>query len=453
MSRLAQKISIYGILGLLILTSACNSPTKLIKPIEKGGFSLKKSTYAPLGKGIIPIGAWISPPRENIHEKNPNYITNENFKNVKDAGLNFIISLYENLDISVDSVLKALDAADANGLKLIVNDPGIASGQDDYDTMVERIKTYSGSPAYLGTMLYDEPAIPLFDSFALVRDSYKKACPDNVFYINILPDYAKKDQCYVNKAFESGGNMTKEDYKNYLTQYVSKINPEFISYDYYPCEGAFPSIKEGYFTNMCEVREIAGLNGIPFWVFIQSCSFGSYVRVPKRAETFWQVNTALALGALGIQYFCYWMPLEYDSWEGGIVSRTGEKTPIYNDVKDINKQISAIDAVLTDCVSKGVITLNSSPAPIPEKVILSSYGEFSSVTGTNNPILIGCFDQNGKDVFYVVNNSIETDCTFNINFKANKHFRIIQNAINETKTSKSLKLSLKAGEGVLIQID
>ncbi len=42
---------------------------------------------------------------------------------------------------------------------------------------------------------------------------------------------------------------------------------------------------------------------IPFWTFVQTCSFNSGRRIPTEADILWQVNTALAYGAKGIQYF------------------------------------------------------------------------------------------------------------------------------------------------------
>lgn len=461
MKSIINKIIISILICALPITCSCNKTIppnesiaeKLSDTNSNGGLELKKNSYAPLGKGIMPIGAWISPPRENIYQDNPNYITNENFKNVKDSGLNFIISLYENLDIKVDDVLEALDAAEANGLKLILNDGGIALGQDDYEMMVERLNIYSKKPAYLGSMLYDEPAMPLFDAFGLVRQSFEKALPDSVFYINLMPDYAKKNQVFIKKTDESGGSLTKEDYRLYLDQYIQKIEPKFISYDYYPCEGRFPNIKEGYFENMSEIREVALKNNIPFWVFIQSCSFGSYVRVPTKAETFWQVNTALALGCQGIQYFCYWMPLEYSDWEGGIVNKKGEKTPIYEDVREVNQQIKAVDEVLMNSISRGVMVVNSSPAPIPEKIRLDEFGEMKTISGTTLPILVGCFDNDNKSTYYVVNNSIEESGQVVIAFKKEVSCNVIQNAISKQVKTNSMKLSLEAGEGVLIQIN
>lgn len=417
-----------------------------------GGYVLKRDDFSPLGKGVLPIGAWISPPRAKIYEDNPNYITKERFKDVRDAGLNFIVSLYENTDHNSQDVLDALDAAEANQLKLIVNDPGIACGQDDYELMSERVKIYSDKPSYLGSMLYDEPAIPLFDDFSLVRESFERALPDSVFYINLMPNYAKKNQCYKNKSDESGDVLTKKEYRYYLEQYAEKIKPRFISYDYYPCTGTFPNLKSGYFENMCEVREVAAQNGIPFWVFIQSCSFGPDIRVPVKGETFWQVNTALAMGCRGIQYFCYWMPLEYSGWEGGIVSKTGEKTPIYDDVREMNRHIAAIDEILMNSDSIGVITVNSSPVPIPEDICLKKYGELKSAVSPEIPAIIGCFNYEGKPAYYLVNNSIEKEGPVVMEFDRERSFNVIQKAGKRLITGDRFEILLEAGEGVMIQV-
>lgn len=102
-------------------------------------------------------------------------------------------------------------------------------------------------------------------------------------------------------------------------------------------------MKEGYFENLQLVAECATAANLPFWVFIQACAFQPHVRVPNAAEIFWQVNTALAYGAKGVQYFTFVQPAdsEFETFRGGMIDRKGNVTEIYEAVREIDRHVLA----------------------------------------------------------------------------------------------------------------
>jgi hypothetical protein len=366
----------------------------------------------------------------------------------KDAGLNMVYGLYEQMDSRPEDVLQALDAAQANGLKYMVRDGALEAGANNPDLMRESMQRYVKHPAYIGNMATDEPSTPDFDSLAASHNIFNTIAPNKYFYVNLLPNYASRNQLFINKGDGGGGMPSPEDYQTYLDQYVSKVKPAFLSYDHYPLAGEFPNLNPGYFQNMSAVRKTAQKNNIPFWVFIQDASWSSYVRLPKPAETFWQVNTALAYGAKGIQYFTFWCPYE-PGFTGGMVSRTGGKTPIYDAVQTMNKQIVAVDHILMKSVSKGIIVQNSSPIPVPSGDQLTSYKQLTSLSGST-PILAGVFDYDGKSAYYIVNNTINQDGSVTLNFNDSVSAEVYQNAKKSEKSGSQLSLNLLAGEGALV---
>lgn len=407
-----------------------------------------------LGKDVMPIGAWVSPPPENAiyGQKNPNYITDANYKLAKEAGLNIIYGLYENVENRLADVQRALDAAQANGLKYLVRDANAKAGIDDEEMMQSALEVYKNHPAYLGNLIQDEPSIRFFEMLGAYHNNYRKVLPHSYFYINILPNYASKNQIHIDVTDERGGVASTEDYAQYLREYMDVVKPQFISYDYYPLEGEFPSMKQGYFENMSLIRKVSMEHKIPFWVFIQSCSYNAITRIPVRAETLWQVNTALAYGAQGIQYFTFWTPLESDDFQGAMITKTGEITQVYYDVQAANRQIAAVDHVLMNAVSQGVVIHKDSPVPIPEEDILRTYGELVSLEG-ETPVLVGCFDNAGQSAYYVVNNTIEAAGNTTMNFNTTVSVSVTQNGVTTQKTGESLVLQLEAGEGVLVEIN
>lgn len=135
-------------------------------------------------------------------------------------------------------------------------------------------------------------------------------------------------------------------------------------------------IREGYFGNMSVIRNRAAEAEIPFWVYIQTCSFNASVRVPDEGEIGWLVNTSLAYGAKGIQYFTYFLPNDDgEVFRGAMVDREGNKTPIYDYVQRVNGQIAAVDEILMCSFSEGVIVTGSTPCPVPEGDIATAYTE------------------------------------------------------------------------------
>jgi hypothetical protein len=412
-----------------------------------------KNTYAPLGRDIMPIGAWVSPPPGNWGGTgNANYITNENYKTAKESGLNFLISLYERAESNMSGIMDALNFSQANGLKYIVTDSLIQTGYDDYDRLNSGLSAYKNHPAFMGNMLSDEPSTPIFELLGECQKNFTKAAPNSCLYVNLLPNYATKNQLFISKSDGGGGNPTKQDYQNYLDQYVTAVKPKYLSYDYYPISDIYPTVASAYFENMSAIRYTAKKSNIPFWVFIQSCSFGGGTRIPTKSETFWQVNTSLAYGAKGIQYFTYWQPIESNDFAGSMITKTGQKTPIYYDVQEMNRQVAAVDSVLMNSNSKGLIVYKTSAAPVPVEDKLSNYKELTSVSG-NTPMLIGCFDYNGKSVYYVVNNTINKDGNVTLNFSKNLNTNVTQNAVRSQKAGKSITINLNAGEGALVEIN
>ena len=411
-----------------------------------------RNAITPLGEEVMPIGAWVAPPPGGVFgHNNPSYISSESYKLAKEAGLNMVYGLYERAEMKLADVMQALDFADEHGLKYMVSDAAIQAGADDPELMEQSLESYIHHPAYIGNLAIDEPATTYFESLGASHDNYKKLVPDKYFYVNLLPNYASVNQLFVDKMDETGGLPTAEQYKTYLDQYVSAVKPTFISYDYYPLHDDFPSMTNGYYENMSVVRSTAENNGIPFWVFIQSSSWNSKARLPQKSETFWQVNTALAYGAKGIQYFTFWCPYE-DGFTGGMISRDGERTPIYYDTQEMNEHIAAIDHILMRSGFKGVMVHGDSPVPVPEEDRLAeAYKELERLEG-DTPIIAGVFDYNGSTVLYVVNNTIDQDGEVTLHFAEPVELELYQQTQKHHKAGQSLSLQLAAGEGVLIAI-
>lgn len=424
--------------------------TEPSQPTEPKLESLTDGTYPPIDPDVMPIGAWVAPPHANISNRgNPSFITDEQFQILAESGINLIYGLYEMANDHMPEILETLDLCEKYGLKYLIRDANV--NEADADIVRAALQRYATHPAFAGVKIQDEPGTTSFDLFSETHEIFKALCPDKYYYINLLPSYANASQLQYGAATSrTDGTM---DFDTYLEQYIKKVNPAFLSYDYYAIGGAAGTVKQGYFKDMSKFRELSLKYDIPFWVFIQSCGYGN-MRTPNEAEILWQVNTSLAYGAKGIQYFCYFTPLEDpDAFRGNFIDRNGNKTDIYYYGQRANIQIAACDEVLMHCTSKGlIVTGDSIDNSIPEKDKITSYRELVQVTAQNSGFLTGCFDHQGKSAYYVVNNSLTNQGSVTLTFNEAVNGVYICDGESKTFTGNSLTLDLMPGEGVLVYL-
>lgn len=184
------------------------------------------------------------------------------------------------------------------------------------------------SPAALGGVIVrDEPSYSEFAGCKRAKELLEEFLPSDLLYHgNLFPDYATQEQLYNRGTGNPALPGEGYEYARYIDDYIEIFRPRVLSYDYYPMVGEDGYIREGYFGNMSVIRNRAAEAEIPFWVYIQTCSFNASVRVPDEGEIGWLVNTSLAYGAKGIQYFTYFLPNDDgEVFRGAMVDREGNQ--------------------------------------------------------------------------------------------------------------------------------
>ena len=142
------------------------------------------------------------------------------------------------------------------------------------------------------------------------------------------------------------------------------------------------------------------------------------------------------------------------AFPGIFIDKDVNKTEIYAYGQKANKQIAAVDHVLMNCTSKGIIVTGENiDKSLPASDTVTKYGNLSSVTGTGSGFITGCFDYKGKDAFYVANNSLLNNGDVTLHFSKSVSGTHVYNASSKKFSGSSLTVSLKAGEGVLIYLD
>ncbi|BBH23089.1 hypothetical protein Back11_44340 [Paenibacillus baekrokdamisoli] len=383
----------------------------------------------------FPIGMWVSPPVEQI--------TMERYREISEAGINFIIGFRE-YEGGSEAIRKSLDYADANGLKVLVRDPKInALSKGELGQIKDMIAPYTSHPAYMGHVFYDEPSINQYEELSAKKAEYQKYAPNGLAYVNLFPTYASLEQ--------KGGTYTE-----YVQQYFEQFKPEVLSYDHYPflteTKDASGGITEDYFYNLEQIRTAAVEHNVPFWLFIQTLSFNLSHRDPTEEEIRWQVYTSLAYGAKGIQYFTYWTPESgRETFGSGMIDLEGNKTKHYEEVKRLNKEVQDIGSRLLDLKSEGVIHYGSEP-PLIENP-MQAFEPIASISG--DPAIIGCFStENGRRSVLVVNSSYRESGTTSLQLKSEvKKVTLWKNGALEDKevTGGKVELQLLPGQGVWLE--
>jgi len=282
------------------------------------------------------IGAWISPiPGDYDHLDNPDFINEKQYQYIAEAGLNAIYGLYETVDKNEADVFRALDMAQKADIYYLVRDRKVLECKNSSE-MKKRLDRFMNHPASMGVLAVDEPGYDLFQNISRAKELFKSIYPDKFFYVNMLPLYATDRQIKYGASRLGGKQVTKKDYKKYLEKYINTVKPNILSYDFYPFEGPKPEVRDDYFT---QLDMMSGFEK-PLWCFIQTVKFNDKTRIPTLEEIRFQINTSLAYNHKGIQFFTYFKPLsvERETFDGAMIDQDGNKTDVYESVKQINKE-------------------------------------------------------------------------------------------------------------------
>ena len=415
------------------------------------------------------IGAWVAPNIQKDTNGDYKYITVEQYQDIVDSGINTIYALYEVFDL--EATMTALEVADEVGLGYYVRDPRIgglfqdvfdsqgniieSEVNDDYADFVDAVSDYKDYDSFKGSLIYDEPGGGLYDWLGLYHEKYRTFLPDKDFYVNLLPTYSTLAQ---------RGEL---NYTDYLTEYIEKVNPEFVSYDHYPLMVFYeqPVLTDDFLYNLEIVAKICQQYDLPFWTFIQTIGYatpsGTQHRSPTEADLRWQIALSMAYGASGIQHFTYWTPgLESnESFEDAMVDREGNKTDLYYAAQAANLEVLKYDEIYLQFDWQGVMTHSNNSFEVSNFRMLQdrldSHERIDSIV-SDDDLVIGTFKgPNSEDAFMIVNFN---DPALNITNSIQIDFNDAKHAIVFIKGDQTivdldhgvLNYDLEAGEGIFV---
>ncbi len=440
----------------------------------------EKSASISTAEHVMPIGGFYGPYRTT--DKNGTYrdlVTDDIFQKIQDIGVNLIVASSASWSETgtSDVITKSLYLAEKYGIGVYVNDNSLLYRSD----VVAELGLYSNFTSFKGLHLIDEPTTASYYGSGTSANTLR-------FYANAAKQLNRYTNlnAYINLygmvqawASASGKNVT-EYYNTYLDEYLEATNASHLSYDTY----AFIVGKSTYFTNLAVTRQKALDKGIPFWGFVQAGSNFNDAgedldttgnnNTPTKGEFLWNVNTTLAYGAKGIEYFTLVQPAyyayessddKYDYERNGLIAANGELTKWGSYAKEANAQIAAVDEVLMNATSVAVLAKGSA-LQSETGITATGYGTLASITiptlqdqgitETGRGALIGVFDYRGKEAYYVVNNDTTGMQTVTLNFTKDVSYCKIQSAVKTSGATGNKKLELRdipAGEAVLVVLE
>ncbi|WP_299176872.1 hypothetical protein [uncultured Chryseobacterium sp.] len=325
------------------------------------------------------------------------YSTKESFLTMKNAGIDICYTLFNNNE----EVLRALDAAQAAGTKLVIKVQSLFSDTEN------TVNLFKNHPALYGYCLFDEPSPKQFSNLKETIKKIRKYDLTHIIYINLHPNYVPQN--IIN-------GMT---YENYIDSFIEEVPIDFISFDHYPLVGN--EIRKEWYANLEIIRNASHKYKLPFWAFACSTIHYNYLQ-PTVAGIKLQQFSNLLYGAKGLQYFAYWtLTYEYnwvkEKYGYSIVDDKGNPTPTYNIVKTINQQIQRLAWVFSGAKSDSVFHMgNDIPKGTTELKTIPK--QFSSLSINNNSnALVSFMSNNDKKFIIIQNKSLDENLTLSYKLK------------------------------------
>lgn len=457
----------------------------LVGKVTKLSSSVAAISYDTDADGMVmPIGAWIAPSNWNGYNNagsliymtdfgmETNFLQKKYYNMIQELGINLLTYNADDYNNNAQySILQSLAFAEQYNLKAYVQDSGVADNITSKSDLAKRLNLYSRYSSFAGLSVYDEPKTEDFyygsnvdaDSHKYMKDIAPKAMLLNTYsnlsgYVNLYPDFHSYREGTV--------------YKNYLNDYITKCNPKELAFDDYPFStGESVEDSEHYFNNLKLIRQYATDANIPFIGYIGTGEdytqnvISTSNTLPTNEQLKWNVNTLLAYGAKGYNWFTLIQPwyMAMTGTDGnftgmdfnrlGLIGADGSKTRHYDTAKEVNAWVAKIDSILMEAESVDILA-KGTYAQRNTNISKTTYSDMTLNVGDNTyGAIVGVFNYHGKTAYYIVNNNVSTSQTITLGFSANKNLMVYNGNNKTTQSTNSCALSIEAGGAALVVVE
>lgn len=388
---------------------------------------------------------WVGPPSAKNGVKS--YINDERFQEIREAGLNLIYPISSDLS----EIKRLVESAAKFDVDVMIPIENTLKEDFDPSKIASELEYYKNSENVLGFNLLDEPGRISFDALAKIAQKLRPYIGDKLLYVNHMPMYATAGQLNGGwwSPYEEEANS--DDYYDFFQSFYEKVKEVGLaSYDFYPFRHEKGCCDPRYFEQMCIAKKISEAYDLALWNFTQVTSWNrDAVRNMTYSEMAWLNNTSIACGVTGLQYFCYWTPSDgVETFENAMISRDGKRTKHYYFAQDLNAKIDKIAPYILDAKFVGTIPYGDTICAFPPKYALRTFGKLDRFMCDG--MLIGCFEWQGKNMYFVVNTSVMETRLTELTFKENIKAKVIIGVNEFAFSGQVLKKPLGAGEAMLM---
>ena len=350
--------------------------------------------------------------------------TLERYQEMKNAGFTYTFTHTNTLE----EAKRALDLSQRVGLKSVLKCNELES---DPEKTVREVMNHPGLGLYF---LKDQPAVADFNSLGEWARKIDGIDRVHGCYLNLLPR-----QAFPNTAA----------YEDYLRQFDRIVNLPQISFDHYPIIRSDDKIvlTPYFYENLELISKEAKQVGKPFWGFALATAHLSYP-MPTIGHLRLQVYSNLAYGAQMIEYFTYWNPgTEQWDFHQAPITLQGKRSPVYELVRSMNKEIQIRAEIFKDCTVDSVYHVGNN-LPIGTKRLPSLPQHFTELDTHGNNALVSTIKNNGYTYIIIQNTSPTND--FELNIRVDDQIDIIRFDGTSDRASKYGRLFILTVGNILI---
>lgn len=158
---------------------------------------------------------------------------------MKETGITHSFTSYPD----ADAMQRALDTAQAAGVKLIVSCPELEKEPE------ATVKRFMNHPATAGYFLRDEPNTESFAELGQWAKRIRATDDAHFCYLNLLPTYASLEM------------LKADSYRDYVHRFDQEVPLQLLSFDHYPVVGR--TLRPDYYENLEIFSDEARLAGKP----------------------------------------------------------------------------------------------------------------------------------------------------------------------------------------------
>ena len=438
-----------------------------------------------------------------------NMIKNEVYQKIQKLGITLIIENgsdhpYSDVPANRYYTYEQLTLAQKYGLKMTVPDQRLIDNRTTVTEadVTQAMEYYKDYQSFAGLFIIDEPVTTSYPPYYL---SYTNPDAANfseyanlAMIVNNMEVNGQKLIAYSNAlgyCYQHVNDVTSPyKYMDYLNGFVAdeEYGNQFVSATYYPFLGEHVNVPDegaavsgsDYFKHLALNRYVANESGNPLWTFVQAGD--SFEMTPDddpltEGEFKWSANMGLAFGAKGIQYFSLIQPTNsiFHQSPMGLLDYNGAENEAgyYDWAIDVNKELTAIDDILMNATSMGIMTTGTyATEQAAENVkdielfkskifgagldsqgnagveVYSTYegATVTCATDSTYGTLTGCFEtSDGKHALFIVNYNVNQANTVAVNVGSGVAATIIHEG-NTTEATGSAYITLGAGEAALV---